>query len=56
MLRQSAEQDLGLSSGSPKSPEQLPFLTDAELGSPQVLDPVTITHVLPKKYPTGTAE
>jgi hypothetical protein len=32
----------------------LPFLTDAELGSPQVLDPVTITHVLPKKYPTGT--
>ncbi len=32
----------------------LPFLTDAELGSPQILDPVTITHVLPKKYPTGT--
>ncbi|MGH9677069.1 MAG: hypothetical protein ACRD36_08200, partial [Candidatus Acidiferrum sp.] len=32
----------------------LPFLTDAELGSPQVLDPVTITHVLPKTYPTGT--
>ncbi|MGH6847457.1 MAG: hypothetical protein ACREC0_08465, partial [Methylocella sp.] len=32
----------------------LPFLTDAELGSPQVLDPVTITHVLPKVYPTGT--
>ena len=32
----------------------LPFLTDAELGSPQLLDPVTITHVLPKKYPTGT--
>jgi len=32
----------------------LPFLTDAELGSPQVLDPVTITHVLPQKYPTGT--
>src|SRR4030081_870849 len=32
----------------------LPFLTDEELGSPQVLDPVTITHVLPKKYPTGT--
>jgi hypothetical protein len=32
----------------------LPFLTDAELSSPQVLDPVTITHVLPKKYPTGT--
>jgi hypothetical protein len=32
----------------------LPFLTDAELGSPQLLDPVTITHLLPKKYPTGT--
>jgi hypothetical protein len=32
----------------------LPFLTDAELASPQVLDPVTITHLLPKKYPTGT--
>ncbi len=32
----------------------LPFLTDAELGSPQVLDPVTITHVLPRTYPTGT--
>ena len=32
----------------------LPFLTDAELGSPQVLDAVTITHVPPKKYPTGT--
>src|SRR6202047_3000273 len=31
----------------------LPFLTDAELASPQVLDPVTITHVLPQKYPTG---
>jgi hypothetical protein len=32
----------------------LPFLTDAELGSPQVLDPVTITHVPPRTYPTGT--
>jgi hypothetical protein len=32
----------------------LPFLTDAELASPEVLDPVTITHVLPKVYPTGT--
>jgi hypothetical protein len=32
----------------------LPFLTDAELASPQLLDPVTITHVLPKTYPTGT--
>ena len=29
----------------------LPFLTDAELGSTQVLDPVTITHVLPKPTP-----
>src|ERR1700730_13225093 len=32
----------------------LPYLTDAELGKPQVRAPVTITHVLPKKYPTGT--
>ena len=32
----------------------LPFLTDAELGSPQLLDPVTITYLPPKKYPTGT--
>jgi hypothetical protein len=32
----------------------LPYLTDAELASPQVLDPMTITHVPPKKYPTGT--
>ncbi|MGH6936600.1 MAG: hypothetical protein ACRED2_10535, partial [Methylocella sp.] len=32
----------------------LPFLTDAELASPQLLDPVTITHLPPKKYPTGT--
>jgi hypothetical protein len=31
----------------------LPFLTDAELASPQFLDPVTITYVPPKKYPTG---
>jgi hypothetical protein len=31
----------------------LPFLTDAELASPQVLDPVTITHVLPKKISHG---
>jgi outer membrane protein assembly factor BamB len=29
-------------------------LTDAELASPQVLEPVTITYVAPKKYPTGT--
>ena len=32
----------------------LPFLTDAELASSEVLDPVTITHLPPKKYPTGT--
>lgn len=32
----------------------LPFLTDAELSSPQVLDPVTIAYVAPKTYPTGT--
>ncbi len=32
----------------------LPFLTDAELGSKEVLDPVTIIYVPPKKYPTGT--
>jgi hypothetical protein len=32
----------------------LPFLTDAELASPQVLDPVTIAYVPPQKYPTGT--
>jgi len=32
----------------------LPYLTDTELGSPQVLDPVTITHLPPKTYPTGT--
>jgi hypothetical protein len=32
----------------------LPFLTDAELASPEFLDPVTIAYVAPKKYPTGT--
>lgn len=32
----------------------LPVLTDAELSSPQVMDPVTIVHLPPKKYPTGT--
>jgi hypothetical protein len=32
----------------------LPFLTDAELGSPEVLDPVTISYLPAKKYPTGT--
>jgi hypothetical protein len=32
----------------------LPVLTDAELSSRDVLDPVTIVYVPPKKYPTGT--
>jgi hypothetical protein len=32
----------------------LPYLTDAELASKEVLDPVTISYVPPKKYPTGT--
>jgi hypothetical protein len=32
----------------------LPVLTDAELSSSGVMDPVTIVHVEPKKYPTGT--
>jgi hypothetical protein len=32
----------------------LPVLTDAELASPEVLDPVTITYMAPHKYPTGT--
>jgi hypothetical protein len=32
----------------------LPFLSDAELASKEVLEPVTITYVPPKKYPTGT--
>lgn len=32
----------------------LPFLTDAELGSTEVLNPVTIVYVAPRKYPTGT--
>jgi hypothetical protein len=32
----------------------LPVLTDAELASKEVLDPVTISYLPPKKYPTGT--
>jgi hypothetical protein len=32
----------------------LPYLTDAELASTQILDPVTVLYVAPKKYPTGT--
>lgn len=32
----------------------LPFLTDLELASKEVLDPVTLIYLPPKKYPTGT--
>jgi hypothetical protein len=32
----------------------LPVLTDAELASKELLDPVTISYVPPQKYPTGT--
>ena len=32
----------------------LPVLTDAKLASKEVLDPVTINYLPPKKYPTGT--
>jgi hypothetical protein len=32
----------------------LPFLSDAELASKEVLEPVTIAYMLPRKYPTGT--
>jgi hypothetical protein len=32
----------------------LSVLTDAELASKEVLDPVTISYLPPKKYPTGT--
>ena len=32
----------------------LPVLTDAELASTELLDPVTISYVPPQKYPTGT--
>jgi hypothetical protein len=32
----------------------LPVLTSAELSSREVLDPVTVVHIEPKKYPTGT--
>jgi hypothetical protein len=32
----------------------LPVLTDAELASKELLDPVTISYVQPQKYPTGT--
>ena len=32
----------------------LPVLTDAELASKELLDPVTIAYFPPKQYPTGT--
>ena len=32
----------------------LPVLSDAELASQEILDPVTISYLPPKKYPTGT--
>ncbi|HXW70919.1 MAG TPA: hypothetical protein VEK34_05705 [Methylocella sp.] len=32
----------------------LPVLSDAELGSREIMDPVTIAYFPPKKYPTGT--
>ncbi|MCI0736004.1 MAG: hypothetical protein L0Y50_06995 [Beijerinckiaceae bacterium] len=32
----------------------LPYLTDAELASPALLEPATIYYLPPKKYPTGT--
>jgi hypothetical protein len=32
----------------------LPVLTDAQISSRDLLDPLTIVHVEPKKYPTGT--
>jgi hypothetical protein len=32
----------------------LPYLTDEELASKELLDPVTISYLPPKKYPTGT--
>ena len=32
----------------------LPVLTDAELTSKEIQDPVTINYLPPKKYPTGT--
>jgi len=32
----------------------LPVLTDAELSSKELLDPITISYMPPKQYPTGT--
>ena len=40
--------------GTHKRLNGLPVLTDAELASKEVLDPVTINYLPPKKYPTGT--
>ena len=40
--------------GTHKRLNGLPVLTDAELASKEVLDPVTINYLPPRKYPTGT--
>jgi hypothetical protein len=32
----------------------LPFLSDAELASKEILEPATIAYLPPRKYPTGT--
>ncbi|WGJ15033.1 hypothetical protein QEV83_01615 [Methylocapsa sp. D3K7] len=40
--------------GTHRRTNGLPVLTDAELASPEVLDPVTIAYVPAKKYPSGT--
>jgi hypothetical protein len=40
--------------GSHTKMNGLPFLSDAELANKDALEPVTITYLPPKKYPTGT--
>jgi hypothetical protein len=40
--------------GTHTSMNGLPVLTDVELANKEVLDPVTINYLPPKKYPTGT--
>jgi hypothetical protein len=40
--------------GTHTSMNGLPVLTPEELASKEVLDPVTISYLPPKKYPTGT--
>jgi hypothetical protein len=40
--------------GTHRRTNGLPVLTDAELASPEVLDPVTIAYVPAKQYPSGT--